>query len=395
MKILHITPAYTPAYRYGGPISSVHTLNKWLVRAGVDVTVYATNADGRGTLDVPLETPVEQDGVKVVYFPISFPRSWFYSRTMHKALREHCKEFDIVHVTSVFLAASTLGAYYAKKCGKPYIISPRGSLMIDPLTKKSSLKKTFYLKFIEKNNLKNASAIHFTAPKEEKEYRTKNFPIKRSIVIPNGIDVDKKKVVSAGRFKKRLGISPEREVILYHGRIGWKKGFDTLIPAFGRVHEKNPGAILVIAVWSDEGYKATIMQLIAKYQLETSILFTGPLEGIERAEAFVDTDVFVLGSYSENFGVALGQAMAASVPVVVTEGVAIGSDVLEAKAGLVVPKDDRALADAILKILGDPVEGKKMGERGRALVAMKYSYNKIAERFIEEYSKCTHKDNFL
>ena len=73
MKILHIVPNYLPAYGYGGPILSVHTLNKWLVKKGADVTVYTTNINGRETLDVPLGQEVPMDGVKIFIFPLLFP----------------------------------------------------------------------------------------------------------------------------------------------------------------------------------------------------------------------------------------------------------------------------------------------------------------------------------
>ncbi|MEK7089219.1 MAG: glycosyltransferase [Patescibacteria group bacterium] len=153
MRILHIVPSYYPAHRYGGPIQSVHNLNKELVRQGVDVTVYTTSADGPNNLEVPNGVPVDLDGVKVYYFKLGFLRSWFYSRTLHKMLAKTAGDFDLIHITSVFLFASTLGAYYAKKFKKSYIISPRGSLMKEPLEMRKSFLKKMYLFLIEKNNL--------------------------------------------------------------------------------------------------------------------------------------------------------------------------------------------------------------------------------------------------
>ncbi len=134
MKILHIVPAYLPAHRYGGPIESVHNLNVALARAGHDVTVFTTDINGEGRVSVKTDALVMMDGVRIFYFRGSFPRLWFYSRDMHHALAERMNEFDIVHITSVFLAASALGARYAKKIKRPYVISPRGSLMHEPLS---------------------------------------------------------------------------------------------------------------------------------------------------------------------------------------------------------------------------------------------------------------------
>src|SRR6185436_7245641 len=130
MKVLHLIPTYLPAYRSSGVISLVHGLNKWLVRSGAEVTVYTTNADGwRETTDVPVGVPVVIDGVTVFYFKTAFPRRWFYSRALHKKLAATIKDFDVIHITSAFLAISTIGAYYARRFRKPYIVNNHGSFM--------------------------------------------------------------------------------------------------------------------------------------------------------------------------------------------------------------------------------------------------------------------------
>ena len=81
MKILHIISFYKPAMHGGGPVFSVHDMNRWLVKKGVDVTVYATNMDGaKRKLDVPLGKPVDVDGVKVYSFPVSRRKIWNYRK---------------------------------------------------------------------------------------------------------------------------------------------------------------------------------------------------------------------------------------------------------------------------------------------------------------------------
>lgn len=289
MKILHIIPTYFPAHRYGGPIKSVHELNKWLVKKGADVTVYTTNLDGEGVLDVPLGREVIIDGVKVYYFPITF-RSWQYSRLLHCALAKNIKDFDLIHITSVFLAASTLGAYYAKKFKKPYIISPRGSLMKKPLARKSSLKKKIYLNLIEKRNLKDA-IIHFTTEIEKEEYLKAGFPLKNFIIISNGLDIEEfNKKVAPGFFRQKFGISCDKEIVLFLSRLSWKKGLDTLIPAFTKVTEKNSKAILVLAGGDDEGYKKEIEKQIANSKLRSGkVIFTGMIGGDDKIAAYRDS----------------------------------------------------------------------------------------------------------
>jgi hypothetical protein len=118
MKILHIVPTYVPAYRYGGPIESVHALNKALVAAGDEVTVLTTNVNGAEDLDVPLGRAVDMDGVKIFYFPTRFPRAWYYSPAMRDAAEKMAPDFDVIHETSVFLYQSFLARRLAQKFKK-------------------------------------------------------------------------------------------------------------------------------------------------------------------------------------------------------------------------------------------------------------------------------------
>ncbi len=389
MKILHIVQTYVPAYRYGGTIKSVHELNKWLVKKGADVTVYTTNIDGPNDLNVLVNQAVDVDGVKVFYFKSSFPRSWFYSKYLRRALAENSKNFDIIHSTGVFLMAATLGAYYAKKFNKPFVISPRGSLMKEPLRGKSSLKKKLYVALIEKRNLRGASAVHFTAEAEKEEYLKAGFQLKKSIVIPNGLDPEEfKEKAAPGFFREKFGISSDKKIILFLSRLSWKKGLDTLIPAFAGVAKKEPDSVLVIAGGDDEGYKKEIEKQIAnnKLQIGGNVIFTGMILGKDKISAYQDGDVFVLPSYSENFANVVIEAMYFGLPTIITEGVGIASVVKHWGAGIVIKKDIDALTDNILKIINNPGLKKEMGEKGKRLVESEFLWPLIAKKFLEEYS---------
>lgn len=384
MKILVVTPTYSPAYRYGGPIQSVHGLNKWLVKKGVEVTVYTTNFDGVNRLaNTPTNKEVELDGVKNFYFPVFF-RPWFYSRDMHKALAENVGKFDILYLTPSFLSVSALGAYYAKKFKKPYIISPRGNLMVEPL-KKKFLKKKIYISLFEKNILKNASAIHFTTHLEKEEYFKTGLPIKKSIIISNGIDSESLDSKTAPDFfKNKFNIPKNKKIILSLGRLNWKKGFDTLIPAMAKVVKKRPESLLIIAGNDNDGYKKVIDNLITKQKLQKNVIYTGMVLGDDKIAAFKNSDIFVLPSYSENFGMAAAEALYFGLPSVLTKAVAISYDIKKANAGIVIDKNSDQLADAIIKIIDSPDLGRKFGENGKKLVKERFSFKSIAEQFIKE-----------
>ncbi len=386
MKILHIIPSYLPARFASGPIIPTHSLNKELSKNGVEVVVYTTNLDGDRILDAPLNQEINLDGVKVFYFPITC-RFWQYSWELHRALACNFKNFDLIHITSVFLSASTLGAYYAKKSGKPYIISPHGSLMKEPLGR-GYLKKNIYLSLLEKRNLENAAAVHFLNDKEESDYLTAGLSLKKEIIVPNGIDADKFQNVSRRiSFRKKFSIPSECKIILFLGRLHPIKGLDTLISAFAEVIKKEPDSFLVLAGPDENDYGENLKSQISKFNIGGKVVFTGMIVGEEKNAALRESDVFVLPSYTEAMSVAVLEAMYFGLPAIATKNVGNASDILRVDAGIVVEKTESAVAEAILKVLRDPALAKKMGENGRRLVAQEFSGEKMAKRWIEEYEK--------
>jgi len=365
---------------------SVHYLNKWLVKRGIDVTVYTTDINGKKTLDVPYGTPVDIDGVKVLYFPHSWPRSWENSKELYTALERDLPKAGLLHITSVFLSASKKGVALAKKYNKPCIISPRGSLMKEPLTQKSAFKKKLYIALIEKKNLAGADMIHFTVEKEKEEYIEAGLPIKKSVIIPNSLDrEDFDRAVPSGYFRQKHGIDEQAKVILHLARISWKKGFDTLIPAFAKVVEAHPDALLVIAGGDDEGYKKEVERMIERHGIQDKVKFTGMILSEEKIGALQDADVFSLPSYSENFGMAVVEAMYFKLPVVITGDVGIAGKIKNAGAGIVIKKDVGELARALNIYIENPQKGKEDGARGTALVKDIYAMDAVADEFIKIY----------
>ena len=390
MKILHIVPSYLPATRYGGPVQSVHNMNKALVAAGAEVTVYTTNADGKSRLNVPLGEPVDMDGVKIYYFPLNFPVGWYNSTLMRRAIKKTIKNFDIVHITSTFLSASAFGAYYAKKYGVPYIISPRGNLMKHPLST-SRLKKKIYIFLIEKRNLAGAAGMDFTSKEEEGDYIDLGLPLKHSMVLPNGIKLPELGSVSAEEvheFRKRFGVRAEEKIVSCLGRISKIKGFDTLIPAFADlIRQKVSVRLLIIGGDDEKGYKKEVEKLISDYGLGENIVFAGMLSGRQKEIALRATDLLVQPSESESFGMATAEAMAMGIPVIATTGVGVSGIVDEGGAGMVIKKDKNELAGAIEKILADDQLRGKFGANGRIAAEKYLSEESIAKKVILEYRK--------
>ena len=110
------------------------------------------------------------------------------------------------------------------------------------------------------------------------------------------------------------------------------------------------------------------------------------LEGERKMKALRDASVFALTSYSENFGIAVAEAMACCKPVVITDRVNIWNDVSEYKAGSVTSCDPEEIANAITAILKDPRKGTEMGMNGRRLVEERFNWDKIVTSMIAVYT---------
>jgi len=389
MKILHIVSSYWPAFEFGGPIESVHQLNKWLIKKGADITVYTTNAGLKKNKNIILKKETVVNGVKVFYFPYYGYVHFTFSPVLCWTIRKNIKNFDLIHITGVWNFPVLAAAFWARFYKKPYIISSRGSLMKEPMEKKSLLIKKIFLFLFVRRDLKNASAVHFTVEAEKEEYMKASLPLKKAIIIPNGFDIiEFKKQLSQNFFRNKFNIGADKKVILFLSRLNWKKGLDTLIPAFAEVLKKESRAVLVLAGPDEKNYKKEIELKIVncKLKIGKDVIFTDMLIGEDKISAYRESDVFVLPSYSENFGMAVVEAMTCELPVIITKGVGISKEVEKAGAGIVIEKDKKQLTEAILKILENPQLGKKMGENGRKLVETEFSSEKVAEKWIEEYS---------
>src|SRR3974390_2142351 len=120
LRILHVVPTYYPAVRYGGPIRSVHGLASSLVTRGHEVHVYTTNVDGPGESDVPLDRAVDLDGVKVSYFRVPALRRLYWAPSMKSRLISSIRDFDIVHLHSIYLWPTAAAANEERHARIPY-----------------------------------------------------------------------------------------------------------------------------------------------------------------------------------------------------------------------------------------------------------------------------------
>ena len=376
MKLLHVVPTYLPAVRYGGPIYSVHGLSSALAHRGHEVHVFTTNVDGPGVSDVPLSRPVERDGVHVTYFATGLGRRLYRSPEMGHFLTQRVADFDVVHLHSAFLWPTAAAAYAARRARVPYVLSPRGMLVPELIHRKSRLPKAAWIWLFERRNVAHAASIHVTADLEAVDLGRLGLKAERVDVIPNGFDLPPE-AVGVAAARSAVG----GPTVLCLGRVNWKKGLDRLIAAMAQV----PDGRLIIAGNDEEGYQTQLREVARSCGMVDRTIFLGPVQGRAKWAALQSAEVFALASHSENFGIAVLEAMACGIPVVVTPEVGLAKVVAETGAGFVVPGTPREFGAALARLLSDPRLRAQMGEAGRVAARERFAWPAIAQQMESVY----------
>ena len=363
MRVLHIIPSAAPVD--GGPNVAVRAIARGLVRHGIDVTVATTNASGRRSLDVPVDTPVIDDGVVFRYFARSVPGSWKFSWPMTRWLWANAGSYDVVHVHALFSYATIPGCRAAARAPVPYILRPLGTLSNWSLGHRRWKKRPYYA-LLERPHLAGASAIHVTSEAEAEDVARLGYG-ERARVIPLGVDVGERQ---SRRAHADSGNEPLR--LLFLSRLHEKKNVPLLLRALAATNSSRR-IELTVAGDGDPGYRDRLAALSDELGLRDVVSFTGHLDGVAKERAFAEADCFVLPSAHENFGLAVAEALAAGLPAIVTTNVALARDVHAVGAGLVTEPTETALASALRWAAEHPAALLEMGDR-----AWQHAYRELS-----------------
>lgn len=382
MKVLHVIPFLSGSC--GGPVQAVTQLCQELNNQGVETAIATTTIDHDKTCVIP-------DSVPVYSFPREFdsflPAQFAFSRQMNLWFKSHLKDFQLLHVHYLFSYPSTIACRYADKYKIPYILTPEGMLSRECL-KRSALKKKFYISFIEKNNLVNASAIHFICEEEMRNARIRDLKLEnRYIVQPYGLNFDKFGSLKdfKGVFRKKYNLTEDKKIILFLSRLDPIKGLDLLIPGLKILSEKRNDFIFVLAGAGNKNYEKAIHAMLHKSGLREVTILTGFIGGNEKLSAFADADIFILPSYHENFGMVAVEAMAAGLPIVISNKVGIHELVERSRAGIITELSGEKIVSALNTLLSDDGLRVKMGRWASCLARDNFDIKKIARKTQEIY----------
>jgi glycosyltransferase involved in cell wall biosynthesis len=302
--------------------------------------------------------------------------------------------FDVVHIHSIFNWPTTIAAYWARSKRVPYIIRPAGSLDPVSLAKsyektlislKSRAKKWLYFQTLARTELDGAAAIHFTTEAERTAAAPLGLQAPR-VVVPLGVTPMHELNESPGQMlRTRYRELQGRRIILFLSRLDPVKGLEVLISALGLLALQRDDFALVVAGGGPQRYREKLAGLARKNGIGTKTIFVGPVFGEAKWRILAESDIFALTSYHENFGLAVAEALAAGVPVVISEHVNLEVEVRKARAGFVVGFSRLDISTALNTLLNDSELRHDMGNRGRALAAQCFAWPNVVERLTNTY----------
>jgi glycosyltransferase involved in cell wall biosynthesis len=370
---LHVVSHLDP--KYGGLSSVVPQLNSAIASLG-EYSVHLTGFCQSGEYFVPKQA----SHVKVDHLPLG-RREWITNSGLKQRFRRQVSSSIGVHVHGLWQQSSAVAAPFARNAGKPYLISAHGMLEAWALRNKR-WKKSLYMALFERTNLRYATCLHALTQAEAEDYRRLGLhnPI---AVIPNGVEIPAN--ISHQKFLHQFPSLQNKRLILFLGRIHFKKGLDILCQAWARLSAKWPDAHLVLAGPDFEGTQTQVEQLIAALNLTPHVTFTGMLTGELKWSALATAEAFVLPSYSEGLSVSVLEAMGAARPIIITENCNL-PEVAHHGCGWVIKPNTAELEAALNDLLrSSSAELNEMGMRGKQLVANRYSWEVVGKQMSSLY----------
>lgn len=381
MKLLHVISSMNPAG--GGPIEGVKQLRRPLVANGVEVHVCCGDSPDAPHIRESEHTEFALGPGRLTYG---------FNPRMLAWLREHCEEYDAIIVDGIWQFHSF--AVWLATRGKrvPYFVFTHG--MLDPWFKRryplKHLKKSLYWPLADYWVLRHARAVLFTCEDERllaresfRLYRCQERIVSYGTSTPPD-DAERQRAAFLAAFPAASG----KRNLLFLGRLHEKKGCDLLLQAFARVARQDPALQLVFAGPCHPVLRAKLVAIAEDVGIADRVIWTGMLSGDLKWGAFRAAEAFCLPSHQENFGVAVVEAMACGVPVLISDKVNIWREIVQDGAGLAGDDTvDDTTAVLCLWLGMAPEERARMGVAAAASFLQRFQVDRVAARLLRVVSE--------
>lgn len=374
MKDLHICHVVSSlSASAGGPSRVVPPLCHHLAK--LNTTVVLSAVDTGENVVTAMLTDSQRYTVRLTPKPFWNPLQKFWFPGFKAHLKEECihNKISLIHGHGLWTGVNHIAAQVAKELGIYLVTTPHG--MLEPWAlQHHAWRKRVAWALYQKKDLTQAHTIHATSQAEALQIRKLGF--RQAItLIPNGIETPPKSATAS--------IDDKNRTILFLSRIHPKKGILDLVRAWAI--SKKEGWQIIIAGPDEGGHRAKVEALIQKLKLEKYFHFVGSVEDDKKWALYQQSDLFVLPSYSENFGLVIGEALAAGLPVITTQETP-WRELKTEHCGWWIKTGPDALAKTLKTAMNlSPLHRKAMGQRGKKLVKRKYAWAKIAVSMKKTY----------
>ena len=367
MKILHVICSVNPAG--GGPIEGVKQLSMVNQRHGHQIEVVSLDAPNASYLK-SMSLPVHAMG----------PGLWkyHYSSRLTPWLRENAKNYDAVIVNGIWQYHSFAVWQALRGSETPYVVFTHG--MLGPWFKKTyplkHFKKLLYWPWGEYRVLRDAQAVLFTCA-EERVLARQSFPhlyrCNEAVVGYGTASPIGDMQVAADTFYARYPLLRKKRLAMFIGRIHPIKGCDLLINAFAKVLAVDSSWHLVICGLGQADLQKQLSAMAEQLNISNRITWAGVVSGDLKWGALRASEVFVLPSHHENFGIVVAEALACGVPVLTSNKVNIWREVQEDGAGII-GEDDLDGTCSVLRAWLDMTSEQRTEMRKHALACFQQRF---------------------
>lgn len=375
--------------RSGGTAAFVGESAAEIERLGAEVTVLCTDIalvpNGwvqfqRRITAAERHPSFQRTNVRV--YPTRFPRRLAFSPTLSRAARELAHASDVVHLHNLWQLPQYAGYRAAQAAHVPYVVSPHGAL--DPyLRRRGRVRKWISMSLYQHELLARAALIHVTT-EAEADLMADVVPDVPRIVVPCGAYIDEfHDLPPREQFRRTHLDGYDGPLVMFLGRLSFKKGLDVLIRAFALVRRGYECRLAIVGP-DDEALQGNLARLAGELGVAEDVQFVGAVYGEARRAALASADVWALASHTENFGIAVIEAMAAGRAVAVSSAVNVSSDIAEARAGAVASPEPAAFGEMLLALLENETRRHDLGAAARGFAA-RYDWKIVAPQLVDMY----------
>ena len=368
MRIAFATPAYWPAVAFGGPVWVARELTEGLVARGHRVDVVTTSLRSVG--EPPAArfrtcTRVES-GVQVHELATPLRYRWMGVTPTLPLVLELLPRPDVVHVFGYRDVVTTLTAGWARARRIPYVFEP-----LDMYVRRyrTLAAKRVFDRLIGERVARGAALVLAVSELEREQVIAAGLDEARVVVRPNGFPEPHEERGTA--LRARLGLGDEVPLVLYVGRISFKKGLDMLLEAVAEIPQVH---VAIVGPDDGDGTLPRLEALRGRLRLNGRVHLLPPFDDQQPRQLYGEADVFVLPSRNESFGMVAAEAAAAGTPVVVTDQCGVAA--LLEHAAVVVPPHAERIREGIVRLLADPGLRAQLASAGRE-VARTFSWPAI------------------